>query len=132
MKAGPDETRTPRPGWRCGIPRRGERRNRWLRLDPVAADHAELQPASRWCYVLAGPDLRESADNPSPSHGAPLWLHALQLEQAEKPSPFGPRTPVEFGLLTDRLGNVFALDEPLWIRVALANADSRICPAGAG
>jgi len=83
-----------------------------------------FQPAARWCYVLAGPDLRESADNPSPSRRATLWLSALQLEQAEKPSPFGPRTPVEFGLSTDRLGNVFALDEPLWIRVALANADS--------
>ena len=72
-----------------------------------------FKPTSRWCYVLAGPDLRETQQNPNPPERARLWLDAVQLEQAQEPTPFGPRLPVEFGVWTDKPGNVFDWKEAI-------------------
>ena len=49
-------------------------------------------PRKRWCYVLAGPDLREAGAVRS----ATLWLDAAQLEQGSEPTAFAARDPVEF------------------------------------
>jgi len=79
----------------------------------------EFKPTSRWCYVLAGPDLRETQQNPSPPDRATLWLDAIQLEEAAGPTAFAPRRPVEFGVWTDKPGNVFDWDEPVEVNVRL-------------
>ncbi len=78
-----------------------------------------FRPTTRWCYVLAGPDLRETSDNPNPPDRAPLWLDAVQLERSETATAFAPRRPVEFGIWTDKPGNVFAWDEPIRVHVRL-------------
>ena len=79
-------------------------------------------PSKRWCYVLAGPDLRETKENPKPPKRATLWLDAVQLERGEKPTAFGTRDAIEFAVSTDKLGNVFAWDEPLSVKVSVANS----------
>ncbi len=81
-----------------------------------------FKPTSQWCYVLAGPDLRKTRDNPSPPPIATLWLDAVQLEQGAKPLEFGTRGRIEVGVETDRPGNVFGWDEPLRFRLTLANS----------
>lgn len=77
-------------------------------------------PAARWCYVLAGPDLRKTEENPNPPPRATVWLDAVQLEKGRNPSAFLPREPVEIGVWTDRLGNVFGSEEPVRLRLAAA------------
>jgi hypothetical protein len=73
----------------------------------------KFTPASRWCYVMAGPDLRAKRDNSDVPDRATVWLDAVQLEEAETPSGFGTRRPVEFGIWTDQVGNVFDWSDPL-------------------
>ena len=53
-----------------------------------------FKPAARWCYVLAGPDLRTVRDRPAPPARATVWLDAVQLERAEQPTDFQTRLPV--------------------------------------
>ena len=77
----------------------------------------QFKPTSRWCYVLAGPDLRETQQSPSPPQRATLWLDAIQLEQADGPTAFAPRLPVEFGVWTEKPGNVFDWEEPVAVNV---------------
>ena len=81
-------------------------------------------PRAEWCYVLAGPDLRKSDENPDPPQRATLWLDAVELRPGEKPETFITREPVECGVVTDRPGNVFGWDEPVRIRLAVSNSDS--------
>jgi len=80
-----------------------------------------LKPTSRWCYVLAGPDLREKPGTAAGPERATLWLDAVQLEQSPEPTPFRPREVVELGIATDKVGNVFGWDEPLRFRLTLAS-----------
>jgi hypothetical protein len=84
-----------------------------------------FKPTSRWCYVLAGPDLRETKENTSPPSHVKLWMDSLQLEQADKPTEFEPRDLVEFGLSTGRTGNVLGWDDLLEIRVEVAKRDAK-------
>lgn len=86
-------------------------------------------PRSRWCYVLVGPDLCPSKENPNPPDRATVWVDAVQLEQAEKPSPFATRAPIEFGLATDRIGNVFDFVEPVRVRVTVWRDGDKSRPA---
>ncbi len=81
-----------------------------------------LKPTSQWCYVLAGPDLRKTEQNPDPPPRATVWLDAVQLEKGESPSTFFPRDKVELGVETDKPGNVFGWEEPLELRVTAANS----------
>ncbi len=74
-------------------------------------------PRTRWCYVLAGPDLRKTDEDPSPPERTTLWLDAVQLEQSDEPTAFVPRRPVEFGIWTDKPGNVFDWNEPVEVNV---------------
>ena len=41
-------------------------------------------PRKRWCYVLAGPDLRKTDETPTPPKRATLWLDAVQLQRGGK------------------------------------------------
>ena len=70
--------------------------------------------------MLAGPDLFEARDNPDPPEEATVWLDAVGLQQAAEPSDFAPRAAVEFGISTDKLGNVFDWNEPLAFHVTVA------------
>ena len=45
----------------------------------------EFTAAAEACYVLAGPDLRPSEDNPHPPERATVWLDAVQLSPGENP-----------------------------------------------
>ncbi|MCR4415820.1 MAG: carbohydrate binding domain-containing protein [Thermoguttaceae bacterium] len=82
-------------------------------------------PSSRWCYVLAGPDLRKTPENPSPPQRATVWLDALQLEAAREPTAFVRRQAVELGVTTDRPGNVVQEDEAFVLSLCAANADAK-------
>ncbi|HPM79942.1 MAG TPA: carbohydrate binding domain-containing protein [Candidatus Anammoximicrobium sp.] len=88
-----------------------------------------FKPASRWCYVLAGPDLRPSPDRPAPPAHATVWLDAVQLERANAPSDFQTSQPIEIGLSTDKLGNVFDWKEPLRIRLTVSSEPDGLRPA---
>jgi hypothetical protein len=81
-------------------------------------------PQARWCYVLAGPDLCPGGDNANPPQSATVWLDALQLERGEKASEFTPRSPVEFGIITQKPGNVFDWDEPIRFQFSLRRTES--------
>lgn len=85
----------------------------------------EFTPQAEACYVLAGPDLRKTEDNPAPPSRATVWLDAVQLAPADPRPPFATRQPVEFGMATDKPGNVFAWDEPLRFRLTAASADAK-------
>jgi hypothetical protein len=83
----------------------------------------QFKPTSRWCYVLAGPDLRETEEHANPPERAMLWLDAVQLEEGEQFSQMTPRQPVELGMWTDRPGNVFGWDEPVDIHFGAFNSE---------
>jgi hypothetical protein len=104
-------------------------------------------PTSRWCYVLAGPDLRPPASgspadqrdqsfasattpagrfppgNSDRPQRATLWLDAVQLQPGRDPTAFQTRRPVEFGIWTDKPGNVFGWDEAVTFQLGLFNGD---------
>ena len=82
----------------------------------------DFTAAAETCYVLAGPDLGKSEDNPNPPQRATVWLDALQLAPNDTKA-FATRQPVELGLATDKPGNIFAWDEPLTIRLTAASAE---------
>ena len=79
-------------------------------------------PTSPWCYVLAGPDLRKTDENPNPPRSATLWVDAVQLEKGKQPSAFVPGDMVELGIETDKPGNVFGWEEPVKVRLIIANS----------
>ncbi len=84
-----------------------------------------FKPTSRWCYVLAGPDLRAVSGRPQPPESATLWLDAMQLEPGSQPGDFAPRQAVEFGLATENAGNVFGWDEPIAVQVPCVSYGGR-------
>lgn len=117
--------------------------------------HLTFKPWAKWCYVLAGPDLcppvaqppsavpggsaRPRAavphdgtgvkGEPSPPDRATVWLDAVQLEQAKEPSDFRLRSPIEFGVSTDKPGNVFDWSEPVRFVVTVHRGGDEARPA---
>ena len=83
----------------------------------------EFTPTAEACYVMAGPDLRPDKDNPHPPKQATVWLDAVQLAPSEAKASFATRQPVEFGVVTDKPGNVFSWDEPLQFQLTVASTD---------
>ena len=83
----------------------------------------EFTPETEAVYVLAGPDLGKSSDNPNPPDRATVWLDAVQLVPTEAKAEFATRQPVELGLTTGKPGNIFAWDEPLEFRLTVASAE---------
>ncbi len=84
-----------------------------------------FKPSARWCYVLAGPDLRPTQQNPQPPRSATVWIDAVQLQQAASAGPFTTRQPLEIGIRTPKVGNVFGWDEPLRFDVAASNSHEK-------
>ena len=82
----------------------------------------KFTPMAEVCYVLAGPDLGKSEDNPNPPARATVWLDAVQLAPSEVKT-FATRQPVELGVGTAKPGNIFAWDEPLQMRLTVASAE---------
>jgi hypothetical protein len=81
-------------------------------------------PAVEACYVLVGPDLRPSQDNPKPPAKATVWLDALQLTSAGEKTPFVTRQPIEFGVKTERPGGIFTNDAPLTLHIRVTSTDA--------
>jgi hypothetical protein len=86
-------------------------------------------PQTEACYVLAGPDLRPTKQNPRPPQRATVWLDAVQLAPGKSERPFATRQPIEFGVTTDKPGNIFAWDEPLGLHLTVASTDGHDCKA---
>ncbi|MDY0166538.1 MAG: carbohydrate binding domain-containing protein, partial [Thermoguttaceae bacterium] len=82
----------------------------------------KFTPNQRWCYVLAGPDLIERSGKAPPPKQATVWLDGVQLEQATGATDFHPRQPVELGIETGSVGNVFDWNEPLRFQLAVSGA----------
>ncbi len=103
---------------------RGARVNKLFQLTTEWQRYSlEFTPETEAVYVLAGPDLEKSKDNPNPPARATVWLDAVQLVPTETKTEFATRQPVEIGLATDKPGNIFAWDEPLEFRFTVASAD---------
>lgn len=81
-------------------------------------------PTARWCYVLAGPDLRTAGKQHAPPQDATVWIDAVQLEKAPEPTPFEPRLPVELGLAAGEGQTVLGWDDRLLLHVTVAWAKS--------
>ena len=69
------------------------------------------------CYVLVGPDLRESKLT-----SCTLMIDGVQLEAGDVPGDFVVRDPVEVALATQRPGNIFLDGERPRIVVSACNA----------
>ena len=83
-----------------------------------------FKPTARWCYVLAGPDLRTAPDRPAPPTRATVWVDAVQLERTDQPTDFQTRLPCEIGLATDKAGNVFDWKELLRASLEVSGEES--------
>ena len=82
-------------------------------------------PRRKWCYVLAGPDLRSAqADGPQ-KRQATVWLDALQLEQGRAPTAFAGGDAIEFALSTAKSGNVFIWGEDVAVRYRVAGGGTK-------
>lgn len=84
----------------------------------------EFTPDAEACYVLAGPDLRQSQDNTQPPAGATVWLDAVQLTTADDKTAFATRQPVELGVRTDKPGNIFAEQDSMQLHLSVASTDA--------
>ncbi len=84
-----------------------------------------FKPSAHWCYVLAGPDLRPTKEKPQPPRSATVWVDAVQLQQAASAGPFTTHQPLEVGIRTPKVGNIFGWDEPLRFDVAAGNSDGK-------
>ncbi len=89
-----------------------------------------FSPQSRWCYVLAGPDLRGTEEPAGSSRSGTVWIDALQLEAGDSATAYRARSPLELGVETDELGNVFSWEAPLRFRVRLAATEAMAAGAG--
>ena len=75
-------------------------------------------------FIALGPDLMGTDKDT-----ATVWIDAVQLEQNTKPSEFEPKASVEIGIQTEKLGNVFELDDP--VRLILHSYNNTDYPASA-
>ncbi len=91
-----------------------------------------FKPTSRWCYVLAGPDLCEAKESSSRPRRGTVWVDAFQLEKGGEPSVFVPREAVELGVETDKAGNVFGWKEPVRFCVTAASSATTERPVRVG
>lgn len=67
-----------------------------------------FRPQAGQIFVAMGPDLRASNQDTGTA-----WIDAVQLEKGTEATPYAVRAPVEVGLETNQLGNMFPYgDEP--------------------
>ncbi len=74
-------------------------------------------PEEKWGFALMGPDIRRLPKGQSMS----LWIDGVQLEKGTTASDYRPREDVEFGLETDKSGNIFTWEEPVKVKLLVAN-----------
>jgi len=110
---------SPAPGARLAVRQfQGSAFEKAVRVSANWERHSlTFTPTARWCYVLAGPDLRKTAEAPNPPQKATLWLDALQLERGASPTPFGPRDA------TEGVASPGAADRALTLRLAAAHVN---------
>lgn len=103
----------------CGMPIEKPVRlsTQWQRYE------VEFTAQTAACYVLAGPELRATDEQPQPPERATVWLDAVRLAPKSVKGPFQTRQPLELGVVTDKPGNVFSWDEPLRLQLAVASSD---------
>ena len=76
-----------------------------------------IKPRSDYCFVMVGPDL-----NACGRDDGTLWVHAVQLEEGASATAYEPSKGVEMGLVTHKVGNVFAQGEPVAVTVLVHNS----------
>ena len=83
-----------------------------------------FRPKSAWCYVLAGPDLRQKQDTAAPPDAVTVWLDAVQLERAEEPTGFQARLPVEVCLSPDEPGPALDWNDEVYAKLIASGIDA--------
>ena len=76
-----------------------------------------IKPRSEYCFVMVGPDL-----NACDRDEGTLWVDAVQLEEGASATAYVPSRGVEMGLVTDKVGNVFALGEQVSVTALFHNS----------
>jgi hypothetical protein len=79
-----------------------------------------LEPPERDVFVALGPDL-----SAAPESSATVWIDAVQLEPGPTPTPFSLREPVEIGIDSGRLGNVFDTGDSIALTVHVFSTRER-------
>ena len=72
---------------------------------------------TNFCYVVVGPDLRESDRK-----ACTLWVDAVQLEMGPTARAFASRAPIETGMRMPRVNNIYFDGEHPELIVSAANA----------
>ena len=85
----------------------------------------EFTPTAEACYVLAGPDLRQTEDNPHPPEAGDRLARCGATGAGRRKAALPPASRSRLGIATDKPGNVFAWDEPLQFHLTVASADAR-------
>lgn len=77
-----------------------------------------FEPESDQLFVALGLDLEASKRD-----AGTVWIDAIQLEKGPKATTYCPRTAVEIGLETGRIGNLFHSGEEPQITATIFNAE---------
>jgi len=77
-----------------------------------------FEPESDQLFVALGLDLGASTRD-----AGTVWIDAIQLEKGPKATTYCPRTAVEIGLETGRIGNLFDYGEEPQITATIFNAE---------
>ena len=75
-----------------------------------------ITPNSHYGYVVVGPDLREGGTD-----SCVLWVDAVQLEEGTVAGDYVSGRPVELGVDTGRVGNVFTQGDSVTLNAHVAN-----------
>lgn len=77
-----------------------------------------FQPQSDQIFVALGLDLEASKQ----AKGT-IWIDGVQLERNSQPTDYQPRNPIEVGLRTDHLGNLYTYGNMPIITATVFNSD---------
>lgn len=72
-------------------------------------------------YIAVGPDLSATPDT-----SAVVWIDSVQLEAASAASAYTPREPVEVGVHSGKMGNVFDAGEKAFLTVSVSNHTTKV------
>jgi hypothetical protein len=86
---------------------------KWKRYSVV------VKPKSEYCFVMVGPDLSEAK-----SKQAILWIDAIQFEIGNKATEYKPRAGIEMGVSTEKLGNIFHVEDDVELDLDFYNDKS--------
>jgi len=77
-----------------------------------------FQPQADQIFAALGPDLEASK-----REAGTVWIDGVQLEKGSEATPYRPRTSVEVGLETGRLGNIFSYGNEPKMSATVFNAE---------